>query len=44
MDFVGINLVPRASFLTQGDWSAFSNKSFCILKLNKSKQFSYGRK
>ena len=33
MVFVGINLVPRASFLTQYDWSAFfSNQSLCVRK------------
>ena len=30
---LGINLVPRASFLTQSDWSAFfSNQSLCVRK------------
>ena len=29
-DVVGINLIPRDSFLTQGDWlTFFSNQSFC---------------
>ena len=29
-DLVGINLVPRDSFLMQGDWlTFFSNQSFC---------------
>ena len=33
MVFVGMNLIPRASFLTQSDWSAFfSNKLLCVRK------------
>ena len=33
MVFVGINLLPRASFLRQSDWLAFfSNQSLCIRK------------
>ena len=33
MVFVGINLIPMASFLTQIDWSAFfSNQALCFRK------------
>ena len=40
MVLVGINLVPKASFLTQRDWSAFCNQSLCIRKEALGTRFS----